>query len=66
MVRPLTALLVCAIALLEVPTAGAEMQVGAAVRLITPNPLLPVSGGMGRSRQQSRYGRRSDGRIQTE
>jgi hypothetical protein len=27
--------------------ARAEVQVGAAVRVITPNPLLPVSGGMG-------------------
>src|SRR2546422_10404552 len=26
------------------------MEVGAAVRVITPNPLLPVSGGMGRPR----------------
>lgn len=34
----------------EVPTARAELQVGAAVRVITPNPLLPVSGGMGPTR----------------
>ena len=26
---------------------GGELQVGAAMRVITPNPLLPVSGGMG-------------------
>jgi hypothetical protein len=38
---------VCAGALWDVPTARAELQVGAAVRVITPNPLLPVSGGMG-------------------
>src|SRR4249919_3301962 len=30
-----------------VPAARAELQVGAAVRVITPDPLLPVSGGMG-------------------
>jgi hypothetical protein len=36
------------LALLELPSARAEMQVGAAVRIITPDPLLPVSGGMGR------------------
>ena len=29
------------------PPARAEIQVGAAVRVITPDPLLPVSGGMG-------------------
>ena len=29
------------------PAAHAEIQVGAAVRVITPDPLLPVSGGMG-------------------
>jgi hypothetical protein len=29
------------------PTARAEVQAGAAMRIITPNPLLPVSGGMG-------------------
>src|SRR5262245_58090683 len=29
------------------PAARAEIQVGAAVRVITPDPLLPVSGGMG-------------------
>jgi len=31
-----------------VPAARAELQVGAAVRVITPDPLLPVSGGMGK------------------
>ena len=36
-----------ALALWEVPAVRAEIQVGAAVRVITPNPLLPVSGGMG-------------------
>jgi hypothetical protein len=34
-------------ALALLPAAHAEIQVGAAVRVITPNPLLPVSGGMG-------------------
>ena len=38
---------VCASALWQVPAAWAEIQVGAAVRVITPDPLLPVSGGMG-------------------
>jgi hypothetical protein len=38
---------VCALALANGPGARAEIQVGAAVRVITPNPLLPVSGGMG-------------------
>jgi hypothetical protein len=32
---------------LEAPEARAEIRVGAAVRVITPDPLLPVSGGMG-------------------
>ncbi len=31
----------------EAPARGGELQVGAAIRVITPNPLLPVSGGMG-------------------
>jgi hypothetical protein len=34
-------------AVADVPAAWAEIQVGAAVRVITPDPLLPVSGGMG-------------------
>ena len=38
---------VCVSAFWQVPVALAEIQVGAAVRAITPNPLLPVSGGMG-------------------
>lgn len=37
----------CALALLALTTTRAEMMVGAAVRVITPDPLLPVSGGMG-------------------
>lgn len=32
---------------LGIPTARAEFQVGTAVRIITPDPLLPVSGGVG-------------------
>jgi hypothetical protein len=40
-------LCVCLSALWALPPARAEVQVGAAVRVITPNPLLPVSGGMG-------------------
>jgi hypothetical protein len=38
---------VCAGWLASASPARAEIQVGAAVRVITPNPLLPVSGGMG-------------------
>jgi hypothetical protein len=33
-----------------IPAARAEIQVGAAVRIITPDPLLPVSGGLGESK----------------
>jgi len=46
--RRIFVLCVCAGAVWEVPAARAELQVGAAVRVITPDPLLPVSGGMGR------------------
>jgi hypothetical protein len=38
---------VCALTLGGSVAAQAEIQVGAAVRVITPDPLLPVSGGMG-------------------
>ncbi|WZO98805.1 hypothetical protein EP7_000396 [Isosphaeraceae bacterium EP7] len=41
------AALLALLALWVTPPAMAEIQVGAAVRVITPNPLLPVSGGMG-------------------
>ncbi len=37
----------CVLGLWAVPTTRAELQVGAATRIITPDPLLPVSGGMG-------------------
>jgi hypothetical protein len=37
----------CACFFLLSSTAQADVQVGAAVRVITPDPLLPVSGGMG-------------------
>src|SRR5579863_8351309 len=37
----------CAVVFWEARAARAEIQVGAAVRVITPDPLLPVSGGMG-------------------
>jgi hypothetical protein len=40
-------LFVCLAALCTLPAARAEIQVGAAMRVITPDPLLPVSGGMG-------------------
>jgi hypothetical protein len=45
--RRFAVLCVCLGALWTPPLAQAEIQVGAAVRVITPNPLLPVSGGMG-------------------
>jgi hypothetical protein len=41
-------LCVCLGVLWSLPAARAEIQVGAAVRVITPDPLLPVSGGMGK------------------
>jgi hypothetical protein len=41
---------ICFTALQQLPYAQAAIEVGAAVRVITPNPLLPVSGGMGRPR----------------
>jgi hypothetical protein len=46
--RLLVVLCIGVSAILHLPSARAELQVGAAVRVITPNPLLPVSGGMGR------------------
>jgi hypothetical protein len=48
MIRRFSVLCVCLGALWSVPAARAEIQVGAAVRVITPDPLLPVSGGMGK------------------
>ena len=47
MARRIFVACVCVSAILQVPPARAEIQVGAAVRVITPDPLLPVSGGMG-------------------
>jgi len=47
-IRRFFVLCVCAGALGEVSAARAELLVGAAVRVITPDPLLPVSGGMGK------------------
>src|SRR4051794_15781914 len=41
---------VCAAARGFAPAARGELQVGAALRVITPDPLLPVSGGMGTPR----------------
>ena len=40
---------------------GGELQVGAAMRVITPNPLLPVSGGMGAPKPNPRKERRHHG-----
>src|SRR5581483_181301 len=42
------ALSLCVISFCPFAFARAELQVGAAKRVITPDPLLPVSGGMGR------------------
>lgn len=43
-------LLVCAFVLSAASPAAAELLVGAGKRIITPNPLLPVSGGLGPTR----------------
>src|SRR5438132_937096 len=48
--RRMFVLCVCVIAFLDLPAARAGMEVGAAMRVITPDPLLPVSGGMGKPR----------------
>jgi hypothetical protein len=48
MTRQCLALWVGATLLVELPAARADIQVGAAVQVITPSPLLPVSGGLGR------------------
>ncbi|MGC1718931.1 MAG: hypothetical protein WA746_08090 [Isosphaeraceae bacterium] len=47
MVRRFSTLCLCVCAFLQAAQAHAEIQVGAASRVITPDPLLPVSGGMG-------------------
>ena len=48
MVRPLSLFFLIGFLLASVePAVRAEILVGAAVRNITPDPLLPVSGGMG-------------------
>ncbi len=43
-------LIYCLTLLLTAPTWSQPMQVGAAKRVLTPNPLLPVSGGVGTPR----------------
>jgi hypothetical protein len=48
MIGRISVLCVCLGVLWSLPAARAEIQVGAAVRVITPDPLLPVSGGMGK------------------
>jgi hypothetical protein len=40
----------CLVSILATCPARADIRVGAATRIITPNPLLPVSGGMGPTR----------------
>src|SRR5271157_1113674 len=47
MVRRFSTLCLCFCAFLQAARAHAEIQVGAASRVITPEPLLPISGGMG-------------------
>jgi len=47
MVRRFSTLCLCVCAFLQAARARAEIQVGAASRVVTPDPLLPVSGGMG-------------------
>lgn len=47
MLRRFLIFFVCLGAFCEVTAARADVQAGAAVRVITPDPLLPVSGGMG-------------------
>jgi hypothetical protein len=47
MIRRWLVFCACIGALLAVPSAHAEIQAGAAVRVITPEKYLPVSGGMG-------------------
>jgi len=46
-IRPTFVLFICVTAFPHLPQAHAELHVGAAVRIITPDPLLPVSGGLG-------------------
>lgn len=46
--RQLLTCCVCLVVALASETAWAETRVGAAMRVITPDPLLPVSGGLGR------------------
>jgi hypothetical protein len=48
MIKRFSVLCLCLGVLWSLPAARAEIQVGAAVRVITPDPLLPVSGGMGK------------------
>jgi hypothetical protein len=45
--RPAFSYSLLAVLLFSLPAARAELQVGAAMRIITPDPLLPVSGGLG-------------------
>ncbi len=47
MVRRFPLVCLCLCMLLQAARAQAQIQVGAASRVITPDPLLPVSGGMG-------------------
>jgi hypothetical protein len=49
-IRRTLILCVCTSLFVAIPSARAELEVGAAVRNITPDPLLPVSGGIGTPR----------------
>ena len=44
---PFLAVILVVLTFFRCETSGAEFQSGAAMRVITPNPLLPVSGGVG-------------------
>lgn len=44
---PITVILACAILLIAFPTGAQTLKAGAAFRVVTPDPLLPVSGGVG-------------------
>lgn len=45
--RHLVPIMLCVTVFTAAPVAHAELKAGAALRVVTPDPLLPVSGGMG-------------------
>ena len=54
MIRRMIVMCVCVVAFFGPSTTRAEIKVGTGSRVITPNPLLPVSGGMGVPRPSKR------------